>query len=160
MEHSFLQLALIGAAFVIAGLVKGVTGMGLPTVAMGVLGALISPLVAASLLLVPSFVTNLWQLLAGPSFAALLRRLWPMMAGVLAGTVAGAAVLAGGETGMARKALGAVLLVYALYTLLARPFRISARAEPWLSPAVGLITGTITGATGVFVIPGDMGESW
>lgn len=153
MEHSFLQLALIGAAFVIAGLVKGVTGMGLPTVAMGVLGALISPLVAARLLLIPSFVTNLWQLLAGPSFAALLRRLWPMMAGVLAGTVAGAAVLAGGETGMARKALGAVLLVYALYTLLARPFRISARAEPWLSPAVGLITGTITGATGVFVIP-------
>lgn len=153
MEHSFLQLALIGAAFVIAGLVKGVTGMGLPTVAMGVLGALISPLAAASLLLVPSFVTNLWQLLAGPSFATLLRRLWPMMAGVLAGTVAGAAMLAGGETGAARKALGAVLLVYALYTLLARPFRVSPRAEPWLSPAVGLITGTITGATGVFVIP-------
>ena len=27
------------------------------------------------------------------------------------------------------------------------------RAEPWLSPLVGLATGLVTGATGVFVIP-------
>lgn len=43
----------------------GVTGMGLPTVAMGVLGAFISPLAAASLLIVLSFATNLWQLWRG-----------------------------------------------------------------------------------------------
>ena len=28
-----------------------------------------------------------------------------------------------------------------------------ARAEAWLSPLIGLLTGLITGATGVFVIP-------
>ncbi len=55
-------LAAVVATFFAAGLVKGVTGMGLPTVAMGVLGALVSPLAAASLLIVPSFVTNVWQL--------------------------------------------------------------------------------------------------
>ncbi|WEX75134.1 sulfite exporter TauE/SafE family protein [Sinorhizobium numidicum] len=62
------------ATFFAAGIVKGVTGMGLPTVAMGVLGALISPLAAVSLLIVPSFVTNVWQLLAGPTFGTLVRR--------------------------------------------------------------------------------------
>ena len=46
------MLAAVFATFLAAGLVKGVTGMGLPTVAMGMLGALISPLVAASLLIV------------------------------------------------------------------------------------------------------------
>ena len=45
-----VMLAAVFATFLAAGLVKGVTGMGLPTVAMGMLGALISPLVAASLL--------------------------------------------------------------------------------------------------------------
>lgn len=36
----------IGGTFLLAGLVKGVTGMGLPTVAMGLLGLLISPITA------------------------------------------------------------------------------------------------------------------
>lgn len=52
------MLVLAFTTFFAAGLVKGVTGMGLPTVAMGVLGAAISPLAAASLLIVPSLVTN------------------------------------------------------------------------------------------------------
>ncbi|UWF66343.1 MULTISPECIES: hypothetical protein [unclassified Brucella] len=63
-------IVLIFVTFCAAGVVKGVTGMGvtgmgLPTVAMGVLGAFISPLAAASLLIVLSFVTNLWQLWRG-----------------------------------------------------------------------------------------------
>ncbi len=72
-------LIAIAATFFVAGLVKGVTGMGLPTVAMGVLGALLSPVAAAALLIVPSFVTNVWQLLAGPGFGVIVQRLWLMM---------------------------------------------------------------------------------
>lgn len=67
------------ATFLLAGTVKGVTGMGLPTVAMALLGAMMSPVAAAAMLIVPSFVTNLWQLLSGPDVSGLLRRLWPMM---------------------------------------------------------------------------------
>ena len=43
---------------------------GLPTIAMGLLTLAMPPSAAASLLLVPSFVTNVWQLWLGPSFAA------------------------------------------------------------------------------------------
>ena len=92
------MLVAVLATFFAAGLVKGVTGMGLPTVAMGVLGALLSPLAAASLLIVPSFVTNVWQLFAGPSFGLLLRRLWPMMLAVVVGTLLGSTWIAGGDT--------------------------------------------------------------
>jgi uncharacterized membrane protein YfcA len=35
------EIIIVAATFFLAGIVKGVTGMGLPTVAMGVLGALI-----------------------------------------------------------------------------------------------------------------------
>src|SRR3546814_6308571 len=54
MDFSIPLVVMTTATFFAAGTVKGVTGMGLPTVAMGVLGALISPLAAASLLIVPS----------------------------------------------------------------------------------------------------------
>lgn len=150
---SVSMAAAIAATFFAAGLVKGVTGMGLPTVAMGVLGALVSPLAAASLLIVPSFVTNVWQLFAGPSFAPLLRRLWPMMLAVIAGTVLGSAVIAGGDARLTTTALGAALAFYSLYTLLARQLSVSKKIEPWLSPLIGAVTGLVTGGTGVFVIP-------
>lgn len=150
---SDFTITLIALTFLAAGIVKGVTGMGLPTVAMGVLGALLSPLAAASLLIVPSMVTNLWQLLAGPRIGALARRLWPMMAASMAGTLAAAPLLTGGNTGLTTLALGATLIAYALYTLFAPPFRVSIAHERWLSPLTGLVTGLIAGATGVFVIP-------
>lgn len=66
-------LSLLAFTFLGAGLVKGVTGMGLPTVAMGLLGTVMPPAEAAAMLVIPSFVTNVWQLLAGPAMTRLLR---------------------------------------------------------------------------------------
>ena len=144
---------MVAATFFVAGIVKGVTGMGLPTMAMGVLGAFISPLAAANLLIIPSFVTNAWQLLAGPSFGLLIRRFWPMMLAIVAGTTLGSVWIAAGGTGLTTAALGIALVLYSSYTLLARQLSIGKQVEPWLSPFVGLITGLVTGGTGVLVIP-------
>jgi hypothetical protein len=38
-----------------------------------------SPLTAAAILIIPSFVTNVWQMLAGRDILRLMRRLWAMM---------------------------------------------------------------------------------
>ena len=50
MQDSLVVLALTGAIFVAAGVVKGVLGMGLPTVAIGFLGLVIAPVEAAAML--------------------------------------------------------------------------------------------------------------
>lgn len=143
----------IGATFLLAGLVKGVIGMGLPTVAMGVLALALPPGEAAAILVVPSLVTNVWQLLAGPRFGALARRLWPMMAGVVLGTIAGAGVLVGNVAGVAKIGLGVALVVYAVVGLAGVRLSVASGRERWLGPLVGAMTGLVTGATGVFVIP-------
>ncbi len=148
-----LAWALILATFLVAGFVKGVIGLGLPTVAVGLLATVMSPAQAASLLIVPSFVTNVWQLLAGPRFGALLWRLWPMMVAIAIGTVASAGLIAGTNGPGPASALGIALVVYAGSGLAGLAWRVPARAEPWLSPLIGLVTGFVTGATGVFVIP-------
>lgn len=62
---------------------------GIATVAMGLLGLLMPPQAAAALLVLPSLLTNLWQLLAGPALAQIVRRLWLMMTGIIIGTLAG-----------------------------------------------------------------------
>ncbi|HEY9234027.1 MULTISPECIES: sulfite exporter TauE/SafE family protein [Phenylobacterium] len=146
-------LALIGLTFMLAGVVKGVAGMGLPTVSMGVLSVFMTPVSATSLLLIPSFVTNVWQLVTGADFRALIARLWAMMAGILVGTILGVRLLTGADTRWTTVGLGVALTVYALYGLLGRPLSMPKRLEAWLSPMIGLATGLISGATGVFTIP-------
>jgi uncharacterized membrane protein YfcA len=154
MISSFaMRVSVVAATFVVAGFVKGVTGMGLPTVAMGVLGTLMLPAQAAAMLLLPSFVTNVWQLFAGPGVRMLVKRLWLMMAGIVAGTVGAASFIAGGGGAWAVVGLGAALTLYAAAGLMAWRFPVPPRHERWLSPVVGAVTGVITGGTGVFVVP-------
>src|SRR5258708_23154411 len=97
---------LAAGTFLLAGLVKGVIGMGLPTVAMGLLAIVLPAAEAAALLVVPSLVTNVWQLLAGSRFTILAPRLWTMMAGVMLGTIVGAGIFPGATAPFATIALG------------------------------------------------------
>lgn len=154
--HTFLDpltLTVALAAFLLAGFVKGVIGLGLPTVAMGLLSVAMAPVQAAALLIVPSIVTNLWQLLAGPSFAALVGRLWPMLAGVLAGTLIGTGLMTGSSARWAAAGLGLALVIYAVIGLASLRFTVPPAREWWLSPLIGAATGVVTAATGVFAIP-------
>jgi len=144
---------LLVATFLGAGVVKGVTGMGLPTVAMGVLGATMSPLTAAAILIIPSFVTNVWQMLAGRDTLRLMRRLWAMMLCIVIGTLLGTRLLVVVDPVWSGRALGLALIAYAAYALLLPTLSVPQRLEPWLSPIIGMVTGLLTGVTGIFTLP-------
>ncbi|KQT11549.1 sulfite exporter TauE/SafE family protein [Ramlibacter sp. Leaf400] len=147
------EFFLVSTIFFGAGLVKGVLGMGLPTFAMGFLGLLMPVPQAASLLTVPSLVTNLWQALAGGALRRLLQRLWGLQLGILLG-VACAAWLPATDERFGRMLLGACLLAYGLCGLAGWKPRPPARAwERVAAPLVGGVTGVITALTGVFVLP-------
>jgi hypothetical protein len=148
-----LELTLIAAVFVLAGMIKGVIGLGLPTISMGLLAVFMPPAEAAALLIVPSLVTNVWQMLVGGHLPQLWRRLWTTMLGVCVGTWAGAGFMTGTYGWVGVTLLGVALAAYALTGLMSLQLRVSAAAEPWLGPLVGGVTGLITAATGVFVIP-------
>ena len=114
---------LVLAAFLLAGTVKGVIGMGLPTVAMGLLGMAMLPTQAAALLLIPSTFTNVWQLAAGGQLRSSLKRLWPMLVMIAVGTGLGSYGLGMGGGHSMGRALGGALFVYApvSYTHLTLP---------------------------------------
>ncbi|MEQ1772898.1 MAG: sulfite exporter TauE/SafE family protein [Burkholderiales bacterium] len=153
LSSSAAILAAIAFTFVLAGLIKGVIGLGLPTIAMGLLGIFMPPLQAATLLIVPSLVTNVQQMLNGGALRSLLRRLWSMQLAVVIGTLWAPVSMATLDARIASAGLGAALMVYALLGLASVRFSVTGNAERWVSPAVGLITGAITAATGVFVVP-------
>jgi len=157
MHSAAYVIGFTALTFLLAGLVKGVTGMGLPTVAIGLLATVMSPAQAATLLLIPALATNLWQLAAGPRCLPLLRRLWPMMLGIAVGTGAGiwagVGLLAQDQQGRAAMALGAALVAYAALGLAKLEFAVPPAWRSWLAAPIGAATGLVTAATGIFVLP-------
>jgi uncharacterized protein len=147
------MLTVISLVFLFAGAIKGVVGMGLPTIAMGLLSLITPPADAATILILPSFVTNVWQSAAGPSLAALVRRLWPMLAASALGTAAGAWLFGAVNNAAAVAALGGALACYALLGLTPLRLRVAPQAESWLGPLAGGATGILAALTGVFVVP-------
>ena len=139
--------------FFLAGLVKGVIGMGLPTVVVGLLGVVMPPASAAALMVIPSFVTNVWQAFGGPYLRLLLARIGPLLAGIALGLWGTAALRPAVDDRTATTALGVILIAYVLVGRLLPGGHLPSGRASWLAGPVGLITGGITAITGVFVIP-------
>jgi uncharacterized membrane protein YfcA len=146
-------LILIAAAFLLAGFVKGVIGLGLPTVSMGLLAVTMPPSHALAIVIVPAIITNIWQTFVGPYLRDIVRRLWPLMAGTVVGIWLNAGMLTGPYARYGTIVLGLLLVIYAVVGLSKLSFKVARRDEKWLGVLVGLITGVVSAATGVQVLP-------
>ena len=148
-----LSITIVMLTFLLAGGVKGVVGLGLPTVSVALLSAAFGIEAALPLLVIPSFVTNVWQGAVGGNARALFRRFGVALAIIPVATWVGYHYIFVEAPQAMDRALGAALLVYAGLGLRAVRFAVPARAEPVLAPVVGVVNGLITGVTGTFVIP-------
>lgn len=76
---------LIVGAFLVAGTVKGVAGVGLPMTALGILTLQTDPRTAIALAIVPIVVANLWQFLTAGGAVAAIRRYLPFLLTMVVG---------------------------------------------------------------------------
>jgi hypothetical protein len=148
------EFLLILPVFLIAGLVKGVAGFGLPTVSIALL-ALARPLPEAmALMLVPSLATNLWQAFAGGQLRAVAPRIGMFLACAAIACFAAAGQIARADAVVLSGALGVVLVASSALALAApRLPAPSGATERWLGPPMGVLSGAIAGLTGSFLVP-------
>lgn len=148
--EALLAVALV---FIFAGFVKGVAGLGLPTVAIALMAVFIGLKEGIALIVVPTIATNLWQALAGGEFLALLRRFWSLLLAAAIGAWIGAGILARSDAMLLAAILGVLLCLYSAVGLAKPPVPPPGRAEPWLSPVIGATGGLIGGMTGSYAVP-------
>jgi uncharacterized membrane protein YfcA len=140
-------------ALLLAGFIKAVIGLGLPTVSVGLLAVTMQPSRAIAIVIVPAIVTNIWQTFAGPYLRDIIRRLWPLMAGTVIGIWLNAGMLTGPYARYGTIVLGVLLVIYAIVGLSRFSFSVARSNEKWIGGIVGLITGVVSAATGVQVVP-------
>lgn len=149
-------IVVVAGTFLLAGMVKGVIGLGLPAVSLAVLTIAFDLPSAMALLLVPSLVTNLWQALAGGHGKAILLRLWPFLVPATATVWIGAQALTRMDLSLLTALLGVLLATYSMANLGGFQLAIPARHETWVGTLVGVANGVLTGMTGSSVVPGVM----
>ena len=145
--------ALVALTFLLAGTVKGIIGMALPTVSLGILAATLDLKEAIVLMLVPSFVTNVWQAIIGGHFVSLLRRFWSLLATMGVGIWFATEALKIQDTSVLKGVLGVTLIIYGTFNLVKPVMPPVHRYENRLSPLIGLATGALAGLSGSTVLP-------
>jgi uncharacterized membrane protein YfcA len=146
LEPVFLATACV--AFLAAGCVKGVIGMGLPLTAIAVLTTTIGLREAIPLIVIPVLVTNAWQASRGGALGRHFRRFLPLNLLSCAGVWGGTVLLFMIDPAVLSIVLGTVIIAYVLVNLFAIRLSVAERQERWLSPVVGLFSGGLAGLTG------------
>src|SRR6202043_4119843 len=124
--------------------VKGVLGLGLPTVSMGLLAVTMQPARALAIVIVPAVITNIWQTFGGPYLRDIVRRLWPLMLGTIVGIWLNAGMLTGPYARYGTIVLGVMLVIYAILGLSRLHFSVAAAHEKWVGGIVGVVTGMVS----------------
>ena len=147
------KLALLVAMFFLAGIVKGVTGAGMPLVLMPLTTQLVPAQIAIALLTVPMVVTNISQAMEGGGTRAAIKRLLPVLVFVVIGLLIGVHLLLHVDRRVLSLVLGISFLALAALLVLMPRVRIGDDVARWAAPAVGFAAGVLGGMSAMFGPP-------
>ncbi len=149
-------LALIAAAMLAAGFVKGVTGLGLPLVSLGLITIFLPIKEVLGIIILPLMLTNIWQVVAVRGTLAPLRRFWPMLVAMLGGLAVGAQLVVGLDASWLYLVVGGIVTVFTALGFMHPTMRLSPRAEVPGGVAIGAVAGICGGIGGIWGPPISM----
>jgi uncharacterized protein len=147
------QLATLAAAYFIAAVVKGVTGLGYSSTCLPILTLAFGLKEALPMVLLPSVASNLVVMVSTGGFVASARRFWPMLVSAAVFVLVGLWALTRLHSETAAAALGLVMLLYVGFALTNARFRLTEARTRKLEPLIGAATGFVNGLTGSQVMP-------
>jgi uncharacterized membrane protein YfcA len=144
-----VEITLVVAAVFAGALVKSLTGMGFPLVAIPVMTLFLPTPTAVAVIAIPNAVQNLILVVQHRSARDGAVRLVPFCLAGVAGAALGAIVLSSAPEVIVRAALTVMLGVYLATNVVAPDIRVTPeRAAVW-TPPVGFVAGTFQGAIGI-----------
>jgi uncharacterized membrane protein YfcA len=143
----------IAFCYLLAGFVKGLSGLGFSAVAIGIMATFLDMTTAIPLVVIPSMATCVQVMREAGHFRETVHRFSALYLFTLPGLLLGMWLLVNSDPYLAKLVLGLVLGVYGVWGLFNPSFRLSAGMARQLRLPTGLMTGTIHGLTGVAVMP-------
>jgi uncharacterized membrane protein YfcA len=144
-----MELAVILIAMAVGAFIKGVTGSGLPQIAIPVMATFIGVEPAVVIMAIPGVVTNTWLLVAFRHHRGEARDLPVLLATGIAGAVIGTWLLKSLDNQILSLILAGVIILYVTVFLTHPHLSIPPGVTRFTSPVVGTVAGMLQGATGI-----------
>ena len=149
-DPALLELAAIGAVFLLSAFLQGLAGFGFGMVSMAILPFLLGARMA-SVVVAPFAVLNTMMLLWSLRRDVHVPALWRLIVGAAAGVPMGVHILTAFPEGALRRLIGFVILAYCLYEAWRRRATLDTEAalSVWWGLPVGVLAGALGGAVNV-----------
>mgnify|MGYP003694070209 CR=1 FL=1 len=141
-----LTYVLVGVVLLLAGFIKGASGMGFPLIATPTVALLLDIRIAITILIIPNIVMDITQVFRGGFPLDVLRRFGWFSLATLIGVFLGTKVLVSLPLWLLNLSLGVMVLVFVVSNWLRFEFTVSPELEKSFLPA-GLISGFLNGMT-------------
>ena len=142
-------IVIILAALSLGGLVKGVTGTGLPMVAVPVMAAFVGIQHAVAVMTIPIIVTNFWLVWIHRGQSGVVRNAPVLFVSGVAGVLLGTWGLVSLDERLLSLVLAVLVAAYIVLALARPSFQLAAGVDRRIAPGVGLLSGALQGATGI-----------
>jgi len=143
----------IVVSLVLAGILKGIIGVGLPQIALPLVAMFVDLRAAVLLLSMPLVLSNIPQALEGGGTTQCLLRLTPVLVGMLPGTLVGVAMLVVVKANVAKLLTGCIVLMVGSLSLFAPDFELPSKSHT----PMGFLSGFSGGVLGALAaMPGPL----
>ena len=140
-------------ARVLSAFIKGSLGLGFSTVCLAILANVIELKTAISIVVLPSLLSNAIVMLEAGHFKISLTTFFTMIIMSVPGMAIGLQLLSQSDNTASVSVLAVVLIIYGCWGWVNHQFRIDDKYISRLNPLVGIVTGTVNGATGSQIFP-------
>lgn len=153
MPFDLVLLVYLSACLAVAGFAKGVSGIGLPVIAVPFMALMVDLRLAVALMPVSIVGSNIVNAAGLRHDTSALRRFWPILLTIPLGTALGATLLHHGDTDVLKTVIGLTVIGFVGFQVVRPRWRLSDRAARWLAPVAGLAGGVLGGTTSIFAPP-------
>jgi uncharacterized membrane protein YfcA len=140
-------------AMLLGGLVKGVTGIGLPVVAIGILSSVGDARLALAAISIPIVLTNLWQAWHAGRPMETVRRFWPLMVCMLTCVWLSANLVIHLRDEVLYGIIGVSVIIFAVCGLSLPDWTLPERMQVWAGPLAGALGGPLRGFSAIWGPP-------
>lgn len=145
--------AIVAATFFVAGIVKGVLGLGLPTVAITILTFFIPPVDAVMMNVIPVLILNSWQYYQAEDHLFIVKKYWRLAAWMVASLSIFSFVTVHLSNEVIKLWIGVGILSFFITNIRTGGWYVPPKKTRFWDPIVGIISGFVGGPTALWAIP-------
>ena len=153
MADSQMIYLYIISIYLIAGVIKGLLGLGLPTTAITLMSFFLSPLQALAMNILPMFAANIWQFWRADQKAVLVKRYAPFAITLTVTIFIGSFFTASLPMSYLQFIISLAVIIFALFNLFQKPIALSEEKDFFWQIILGAFAGLLGALTSMWAVP-------